>query len=91
MNLRTQKFHMYFKQWIELYKEGAVRPVTYQKYQMSHKHLVTLAPDLQMDELKRRTYQELIMNSPQITKSRRHSTFTTISRQRYWMLWTKAF
>ncbi|EPC96075.1 integrase, partial [Lacticaseibacillus paracasei subsp. paracasei Lpp227] len=46
MNLRTQKFHMYFKQWIELYKEGAVRPVTYQKYQMSHKHLVTLAPDL---------------------------------------------
>ncbi|MFU0842995.1 MAG: Integrase [Lacticaseibacillus casei] len=60
MNLRTQKFHMYFKQWIELYKEGAVRPVTYQKYQMSHKHLVTLAPDLHMDELKRRTYQELI-------------------------------
>lgn len=60
MKQRTQKFHMYFKQWIELYKEGAVRPVTYQKYQMSHKHLVTLAPDLHMDELKRRTYQELI-------------------------------
>lgn len=60
MKQRTQKFHMYFKQWIELYKEGAVRPVTYQKYQMSHKHLVTLAPNLHMDELKRRTYQELI-------------------------------
>ncbi|MBP5845134.1 site-specific integrase, partial [Lactiplantibacillus plantarum] len=54
------KFHQYFFQWMQLYKLDAVRPVTYRKYEMSHRQLVTLAPDLKMADLSRLTYQQLL-------------------------------
>lgn len=53
-------FHDYFKEWIELYKVGAVRPVTLQKYWINHQWLLELAPALSLEELDRKTYQKLL-------------------------------
>lgn len=53
-------FHKYFKNWVVLYKEGAVRDVTLQKYAMTYQRLVELAPDLRICELNRTTYQKLL-------------------------------
>ena len=34
----------YYKQWISVYKEGAIRPVTMQKYDMAYRWLEKLVP-----------------------------------------------
>ncbi|AHF19517.1 MAG: site-specific integrase [Leuconostoc mesenteroides] len=57
---QNQTFHAYFKDWMTLYKQGAVRPVTYQKYVITHQHLVKLAPRLKTSKLSRSTYQQLL-------------------------------
>ena len=56
----TQFFHEYFTDWMEIYKNGAVRPITYQKYLMTSRRLIELAPVLRIDELDKRCYQNLI-------------------------------
>jgi len=56
----TQRFYQYFSQWMELYKLGAVRSVTYKKYEMTAKQLRKLAPELKMSELTRLSYQQLL-------------------------------
>jgi len=56
----TQFFHGYFADWMEIYKNGAVRPITYQKYLMTSRRLTELAPVLRIDELDKRCYQNLI-------------------------------
>lgn len=53
-------FHEYFADWVELYKQGAVRPVTYGKYLVTESWLAKLAPKLKICELNRRSYQSLI-------------------------------
>ena len=55
-----QFFHEYFSDWMQTYKKGAVRPITYQKYEMTLIRLKELAPQLQIFELNKRTYQNLI-------------------------------
>ena len=50
----------YYKQWINVYKEGAIRPVTMSKYNMAHQWLLKLAPDLSISELDRISYQQLL-------------------------------
>ena len=69
----SQYFHEYFAEWIELYKQGAVRPVTYQKYVMTWRRLSELAPDLKICELDKRKYQLLINDY-----SRTHEKQTTL-------------
>src|SRR5690625_3239636 len=56
----AQMFHEYFDEWIELFKVGAVREVTLQKYYMSLQRIGELAPDLKMSELDRKSYQKLL-------------------------------
>ena len=56
----TQLFHEYFAEWIEVYKHGAVRPITYQKYLVTFRRLVEFAHTLKVSELNKRTYQNLI-------------------------------
>ena len=56
----AQYFHEYFAEWIEVYKRGAIRPVTYQKYLVSLRRLTELAPNLKVEELDKRSYQMLI-------------------------------
>ncbi|WP_035450562.1 site-specific integrase [Agrilactobacillus composti] len=56
----TQLFHQYFEEWIELYKVNAIRSVTLDKYYMTLKWVTKLAPDLRIQDITRRTYQQLI-------------------------------
>ena len=60
LNSETQHFHEYFAGWIEMYKHGAVRPITYKKYLMTLQRLVELAPSLKVCDLDKRSYQTLI-------------------------------
>src|SRR5690625_1891076 len=50
----------YFEEWIELYKVGAIRDVTLQKYYISLQRIGELVPDLKLSELNRRNYQKLL-------------------------------
>ena len=52
--------HVYFQEWIKLYKVDAVRSVTLQKYHMSNKRLRELAPELRLCDLTRQSYQKLL-------------------------------
>ena len=56
----TLYFHEYFSDWIKIYKQGAVRQATFQKYQLTLKRLTELAPNLRICELDRRKYQTLL-------------------------------
>lgn len=59
-NNQNELFHVYYKQWISVYKEGAIRKVTMSKYLMTHQWLVKLTPNLKVGELTRITYQQLL-------------------------------
>lgn len=53
-------FCNYYKQWISVYKDGAIRPVTMKKYQMAYQWLLKLVPDLKISDLDRISYQKLL-------------------------------
>ena len=53
-------FFEYYSKWITVYKTGAVRNVTMQKYAMTLEWLKKLAPELKINELSRITYQQII-------------------------------
>ncbi len=50
----------YYKQWIKVYKEGAIRDVTLKKYYLTNMWLDKLAPSLLMCDLTRVNYQKLL-------------------------------
>ena len=50
----------YYKQWINVYKEGAIRPVTMSKYNMAHQWLLKLAPNQSITELDRISSQKIL-------------------------------
>lgn len=50
----------YFEEWIEVYKVGAVRPVTLNKYYINLRHIKKLAPRLRLSQLSKRSYQKLL-------------------------------
>lgn len=50
----------YYKQWITVYKEGAIRSVTMKKYIMTYNWLLKLIPNLKVSSLDRITYQKLL-------------------------------
>ena len=50
----------YYAKWIDVYKKGAVRKVTMDKYRMTHKWLIRIVPDLKTNELDRILYQQLL-------------------------------
>ena len=53
-------FYKYFKNWVELYKEGAVRDVTLRKYLITQQRLRELVPEVKISDLNRTTYQQLL-------------------------------
>lgn len=55
-----QLFCDYYRQWIEVYKKDAIRDSTMSKYNMSHKWVEKLAPELTMENLTRTAYQQLL-------------------------------
>lgn len=56
----NELFHNYYKRWIQVYKEGAIRPVTMAKYTMTHAWLTRLIPHLAIKDMNRITYQQLL-------------------------------
>ena len=56
----SQYFYEYFSAWMKLYKQGAIRPVTYQKYLMTLRRLTEIAPNLKLCNLDKRSYQTLL-------------------------------
>lgn len=59
---RTDLFCEYYKKWVAVYKSGAIRKVTLDKYLMTQKWLEKLIPDLQIYEMTRIVYQQIINN-----------------------------
>ena len=57
---KTQLFYEYYKQWIDVYKKGAIREATMAKYLMTQKWVEKLAPELKVSELTRTAYQKLL-------------------------------
>lgn len=59
-NEGQQFFYEYFSEWIEMYKRGAVRPITYQKYLTTLRWLTELAPSQKICDMDKRSYQSLL-------------------------------
>ena len=57
---RSDAFCDYYRQWVAIYKEGAVRKVTLKKYLLACSWLEKLIPDLAIEELDRIAYQGLL-------------------------------
>lgn len=57
---RTDLFCDYYAKWIVVYKQGAIRKVTLDKYHMTHQWLTKLVPDLRVCEVNRMVYQQLL-------------------------------
>lgn len=53
-------FHEYYARWIMVYKKGAVRNVTFNKYQMTQQWVQRLIPNLVVCDLTRIAYQQLL-------------------------------
>lgn len=56
----TDLFYEYYEKWIDVYKKGAIRKVTLDKYLMTLAWVKKLAPELKLCELNRIAYQQLI-------------------------------
>lgn len=54
------KFSEYFRQWMDAYKKGVVRDVTYRKYVMAYNHLLDICPELEAENLNKAEYQALL-------------------------------
>lgn len=59
-------FHEYYRQWIRIYKEGAIREVTMRKYKLALTWLEKLVPSLKLCDLDRISYQQLINGYAQL-------------------------
>ncbi len=59
-NPKTDLFSNYYSQWINIYKEGAIRSVTMNKYNMAYRWIVKISPALRLCDLNRLSYQHLL-------------------------------
>jgi len=57
---KTDSFCEYYAKWIVVYKKGAIRKVTMDKYHMTFRWLEKLIPDLKICDLTRIVYQQLL-------------------------------
>jgi len=57
---KSDYFYVYYKRWIQVYKDGAIRKVTMDKYKLAASWVEKLIPKLKMNELNRITYQKLL-------------------------------
>lgn len=53
-------FYVYFEKWIKLYKVGAIKQVTLNKYYLTLRKVEEIAPKLFIGDLTRSTYQDII-------------------------------
>ena len=57
---QTDLFCDYYAQWIAVYKQGAIRKVTMDKYLMTQRWIKKLAPTLRLCDVTRITYQQIL-------------------------------
>lgn len=57
---KAELFCDYYANWVSVYKEGAIRDVTLNKYHMAEAWLEKLAPNLKLSEMTRIAYQQII-------------------------------
>lgn len=57
---QKELFSNYFEKWISVYKEGAIRKVTMQKYKLSLSWVKKLAPKMKLCDIDRASYQQLL-------------------------------
>lgn len=57
---QKELFSNYFERWINVYKEGAIRKVTMDKYKLSLSWVNKLVPKLKLCDIDRVTYQQLL-------------------------------
>ena len=60
---QKELFSSYFERWINVYKEGAIRKVTMDKYRLSLSWVNKLVPKLKLCDIDRVTYQQLLNDS----------------------------
>ncbi len=53
-------FQDYYRNWVNIYKTGAIREATMSKYKMTLKWIEKLVPTLKVSELTRSVYQQLL-------------------------------
>ena len=56
----TDQLKDYYRKWISVYKEGAIRDVTLSKYRMSLSWIEKLVSDLRLCDVTRTVYQQII-------------------------------
>ena len=57
---RVTAFCDFFAKWVMVYKKGAIRKVTMDKYMMTQKWLTKLVPNLRLCDMNRIAYQQLL-------------------------------
>ena len=57
---QKELFSDYFKRWIDVYKDGAIRKVTMEKYKLSLNWIKKLAPKIKLSDIDRTSYQQLL-------------------------------
>jgi integrase len=57
---KEELFHLYYSHWISIYKEGAIRKVTMNKYSQTESWLKKLIPELKICDMNRMAYQKLL-------------------------------
>lgn len=57
---KADLFADYYERWIRIYKEGAIRDVTLNKYRMTLRWVQKLIPEVKLCEMTRVVYQQLI-------------------------------
>ena len=57
---QKELFSDYFKRWIDVYKDGAIRKVTMEKYKLSLSWIKKLAPKIKLCDIDRTSYQQLL-------------------------------
>ncbi len=60
MQKMKRLLYEYYEDWIKVYKEGAVRKVTMQKYNLALGWIKRLAPNLRLNDVTRTSYQKLL-------------------------------
>ena len=58
--VKTDLFTAYYEQWIKVYKEGAVRQVTLNKYLMTLVWVKRLIPKVRLCDMSRIVYQQML-------------------------------
>lgn len=57
---KKELFSSYFERWINVYKEGAIRKVTMDKYRLSLSWIKRLVPRLRLCDINRNSYQQIL-------------------------------